>query len=93
MKKNAQGLSMTTIVVAALALIVLVVIAIIFTGRMGNFASGIKETSTCARACIAAGYSNGGTSSQTSCAESVEKELIGFEETKGETCCCKISTT
>ena len=35
--KKAQGLSVTTIVIAALAVLVLVVLAVIFTGRAGVF--------------------------------------------------------
>ena len=37
MKKKAQGISITTIIVAAIALIVLVVLIAVFTGRMGIF--------------------------------------------------------
>jgi hypothetical protein len=89
MNKKAQGLSMTTIVVAALALLVLVVLALVFTGRMGSFSTGIKEVGTCAQACTAAGF-EGGISTDSSCAEDTEKELIGFMEEAPETCCCKI---
>lgn len=35
--RKAQGLSVTTIVIAALAVLVLVVLAVIFTGRAGIF--------------------------------------------------------
>lgn len=37
MNKKAQGLSLTTIIVAAIALIVMVVLVMIFTGRIGVF--------------------------------------------------------
>jgi len=43
MRKNAQGLSITTIIVAALALVVLVIIFAIFTGRISIFGRGITE--------------------------------------------------
>ena len=46
MRKKAQGLSMNVIIIAAIALIVLVVMVAIFTGRMGNFA---RETDSCER--------------------------------------------
>ena len=46
--KRGQGLSLTTIVVAAVALIVLVVLIAIFTGRIGSFEQGL---STCAYEC------------------------------------------
>ncbi len=43
MRKNAQGLSITTIIVAALALVVLVILFAIFTGRIAIFGRGITE--------------------------------------------------
>ena len=42
--KKAQGLSMTTIIVAALAVIVLIVLIAIFTGRIGNFGEDIDTS-------------------------------------------------
>lgn len=41
--KKAQGLSLNTIIIAAIVLIVLVVLWAIFTGRMGGFTRGIAE--------------------------------------------------
>lgn len=41
--KKAQGLSITTIIVAAIALIVLVVLIAIFTGRIGGFGAGVDS--------------------------------------------------
>ena len=41
--KRGQGLSLTTIIVAALALIVLVVLVMIFTGRIAIFQQGVSE--------------------------------------------------
>jgi hypothetical protein len=38
-----QGLSLTTIIVAALALIVLVVLVMVFTGRIGSFEKGLSD--------------------------------------------------
>jgi len=35
--KKAQGLSLNVIIIAALALLVLVILALIFTGRIGTF--------------------------------------------------------
>jgi hypothetical protein len=43
MHKKAQGLSLTTIIVAALALIVLVVLVMVFTGRIGTFREGVEQ--------------------------------------------------
>ncbi len=41
--KKGQGLSLTTIVVAAIALLVLVILSVIFIGRMGGFAGQVSE--------------------------------------------------
>lgn len=41
--KKAQGLSLTTIIVAAIALIVLVVLVAIFAGKMGYFTKGVDQ--------------------------------------------------
>ena len=57
--KKAQGLSMTTIVIAALALLVLVVLTLIFTGRMGTFARGLDENTDCNTYCESSGYAGG----------------------------------
>ena len=44
MKTKAQGISVNTIIIAAIALIVLVVLIAIFTGRMGIWGQGLDET-------------------------------------------------
>ena len=44
MKRKAQGLSLNTIIIAAIVLIVLIVLWAIFTGRMGGFAEQVKTT-------------------------------------------------
>ena len=49
--KKAQGLSMTTIVIAALALLVLVVLVLIFTGRLNLWGQGMDETNACQNYC------------------------------------------
>lgn len=42
--KKAQGLSLNTIIIAAIVLIVLIVLWAIFTGRMGGFTKGVTTT-------------------------------------------------
>lgn len=37
MRKKAEGLSLTTIVIAALALLVLIILSVIFVGRIGRW--------------------------------------------------------
>jgi len=56
MKKKAQGLSLNVIIIAALALLVLVILAVIFMGRIGMFG---KESGDCA--------TFGGSCSRTDC--------------------------
>ena len=46
-----QSISINTIIVAAIALAVLVVLFAIFTGRLGGFTKGVQETDTCAQKC------------------------------------------
>ena len=41
--KKGQGLPMNTIVIAALVLVVLVVLIMIFTGSMGGFVKGLRK--------------------------------------------------
>jgi len=44
MSKKAQGMSLNVVIIAALGLLVLVVLAIIFTGRTGIF---VRESDKC----------------------------------------------
>jgi len=41
--KKAQGISINVIIIAAVALIVLIVLVAIFTGRLGVFSSGVAS--------------------------------------------------
>lgn len=43
MQNKAQGLSLSTVVIAALALLVLVILSVIFVGRMGNTSEKSKD--------------------------------------------------
>jgi len=53
--KKGQGLSMSVIVMAAIALLVLVILAFIFMGRLGVFSKSVGECKTqsgiCAEEC------------------------------------------
>ncbi len=46
MKKKAQGLSLNVIIIAALALLVMVILAVIFMGRLGGFREGSGDCAT-----------------------------------------------
>ena len=43
--KKAQGISINTIIIAAIALIVLIILIAVFTGRLGIWGRGMDDTS------------------------------------------------
>ena len=59
MNSKGQSISINTIIIAAIALAVLVVLFAIFTGRLGLFSKGVQETTNCDQACRSAGYNTG----------------------------------
>ncbi len=96
--KKAQGLSMTTIVVAAIALLVLVVLVLIFTGRLNLFSTGVQDSSKCETFCTSLGTdakTDIAVGSETTCTNS--KAENGHEgsiipaisgKDKDHICCC-----
>jgi hypothetical protein len=56
MSRKAQGLSMNVIIIAAIALLVLVILAIVFIGNMSKTTSGIDQ---CKGTCVASSYECG----------------------------------
>lgn len=95
MNKRGQGLSITTIIVAALALIVLVVLVAIFTGRLGGFSKGVAETITCQNSCKAFGMDFDYTSSKADCDSNPIRRYVpgNYPDVekfgKGTKCCCR----
>ncbi|MFW6046925.1 MAG: hypothetical protein ACOCP4_03955 [Candidatus Woesearchaeota archaeon] len=81
--KKAEGLSMNLIVVTAVALVVLVVLVAIFTGRMGGFTSDVDSSTQCV-----SGF--GGECILRSQAQEEERSVIGIGEgvgcSEGEVC-------
>ena len=73
-----QGLSLTTIIVAAIALIVLVVLVMIFTGRIGFFDEGVGEAGSAELVKMKLAY---GDCHPTPTAESNFREAMGKAET------------
>ena len=53
MSKKGQSISINTIIIAAIALAVLVVLFVIFTGRIGIFSQGVSKTASCENSCTA----------------------------------------
>ena len=88
MHRKSQSISINTIIIAAIALAVLVVLFMIFTGRFKIFSEGVKESSLdCERACKSIGYSSSITGS--SCSDNqfeISTKLEGMGER--EKCCC-----
>ncbi len=86
--KKAQGLSLNVIIVAAIALIVLIVLWAIFTGRMGVFTQGLQEAEkNCDDICKAIG------SAKKACGTGDEPiRSVSYRDANGDvqtlTCCC-----
>lgn len=84
--KKAQGLSVTTIIVAILVMLVLVVVALIFTGALGDFSERIRDffaTKEC-------GDIEGGnpTLATEGCDEDSEVQYVGFVKVDPGYVCC-----
>ncbi len=89
MNRKSQGISINTIIIAALGLAVLVVLFAIFTGRLGKFSIGVQETDTCAQKCASLNMNTGSnpTSDVKSC---IEGEYIAGSYKDGQFGCCCI---
>jgi len=88
MQKKSQSISINTIIIAAIALAVLVVLFVIFTGRFRIFSEGVKESSlTCDKACKSVGYLSGYPSSGCGSDFSISGKFEGMSE--GQVCCCR----
>ncbi|MBI2658675.1 hypothetical protein HYX05_01050 [Candidatus Woesearchaeota archaeon] len=57
--KKSQSISINTIIIAAIALAVLVVLFFVFTGRFKVFSEGVGQTASCSNSCRALGMSLG----------------------------------
>lgn len=84
--KKAQGISINTIIIAALGLAVLVVLFLIFTGRIGIFSQGVEETQTCTSICQASAMSfQGAASADKTC---VTGQYVAGKYSDGPNGCC-----
>ena len=91
MNRKSQGLSINTIIIAAIALIVLVVLVAIFTGRLGLFSKGLGETTTCDQICKARGIDAnkcgaGSGENGESAPAGLTKQLLGARDGEGKQC-------
>ena len=90
MHKKSQSISINTIIIAAIALAVLVVLFLIFTGRFRIFSEGVKESSlNCDRACKAVGYSRG--DPRIGCSSNEFQSPGKFEGMSDQQVCCCIT--
>ncbi len=74
--KKAQGISMNVIIIAAIALIVLVILSMIFIGRMGSFG---KASEDCKKL--------GGTCNAEQCS-ALDLQIHPTGECEGDNNCC-----
>ena len=90
MHKKGQSISINTIIIAAIALAVLVVLFIVFTGRFKVFSEGVKETSlNCDKGCKSVGYQGGSPRIANSCFTNEAPILGKFEGmAENQVCCC-----
>ena len=92
MNKKGQSISINTIIVAAIALAVLVVLFAIFTGRLGSFSTGVSKTANCENACKALGKT-GDSFPEDVCKTTSGRTFIPgkYDDVTGDgnVCCCK----
>jgi len=92
-KKRAQGLSITTIIVAILALIVIVVIVAMLTGKFGLFGAGAERALSCESFCNSFGWENSEVKEEKRCAEPHQIVKSASDVEKGKICCCTTPLT
>ncbi|MFH0875477.1 MAG: hypothetical protein V1859_06050 [archaeon] len=86
MRRKAQSLSMNTIIVAALALLVLIIIALIFTGRIKITREGIDNCGNNGGRCVS-NERTGITGPYRECSGSYDKVIIGKCPNEDQICC------
>ena len=91
LSKKAQSISINTIIIAAIALAVLVVLFIIFTGRFKIFSEGVSSTASCTKTCEIAGKTTTGNSqTKEGCTSGGYTYMPGEygDVQKNYVCCC-----
>jgi hypothetical protein len=93
-QKKGQGLSINTIIIAALGLAVLVILFAVMTGRLGIFGKGVDTTqqqlTECNQQCKVGGFASGSPVTDTSCRAANTEQIYGsFKDVgAGQVCCC-----
>ena len=83
--RKAQGISINTIIIAAIGLAVLIVLFAIFTGRIGIFSKGVQATDSCNAKCKAINM-DPGTELTSEGQDCVGEQSIGGGKFG---CCCR----
>ena len=95
--KKAQGLPITTIIAAVIGLIILVVIVMMITGKLGAFGEGLGRAASCENMCKTMGYDFGNGLSESGCDSLTKSRVIPgtYSDVSGKTeidaekvCCC-----
>jgi flagellar basal body-associated protein FliL len=94
MSKKAQGLSMNVIIIAAIALLVLVVLVAIFTGKMGDFTGGLKDaegdsSKTCSEQDGVSTTKKAGQTADQACVDAGRTYSIPASDATGTNVCCR----
>ncbi len=88
MKNKGQSISINTIIIAAIALAVLVVLFAIFTGRIGKFSIGVDETDTCEQKCTSLNMNlRSPAGPDKDCGE--DTYIAGSYKNARDGCCCR----
>ena len=88
MDKKGQGISINTIIIAAIGLAVLVVLFAIFTGRLGGFTKGVQETDNCVQKCTSLNLQKGQDVSAASQCSGQSVAGKYSDVTPNSICCC-----
>lgn len=95
--RKGQGLSLNVIIVAAIVLVVLIVLWLVFTGRIGLFGQGLEATEkNCKSLCTGLGVyemDHFGAECTGDQLEARKFEKKEGEITRYQYCCCKKKTT
>jgi len=87
MDKKAQGISINVIIIAAIALIILVVLIAVFTGRFGIFAGGVKLTGDPTKACTTTDQGFDVEPADSKCPPG--RSMVAAKVGSGQVCCTK----
>ena len=87
MHNKGQSISINTIIIAAIALAVLVVLFIVFTGRFKIFSEAVGETASCQNSCKSLAMSPSQSLNKESCSGTYAPGSYK-DVPPGSVCCC-----